>query len=62
MFKKLLHFIKNLFKPSIKKYEGKDKPNYNTKPQDKTWKDKQEEKLKELEERLNDDKSKPTKK
>lgn len=56
MFKKLLDFIKNLFKPSTKKYEGESpyKYDYNTEPQDKTWKDKQEEKLSELENRLND--------
>jgi hypothetical protein len=57
MFKKLVDFFKNLFKPRAKKYEGENpyKYDYNTKPQDETWKDKMDEKLADLESGLNDD-------
>ena len=57
MFKKLVDFFKNLFKPRAKKYEGENpyKYDYNTKPQDETWKDKMDEKLTDLESGLNDD-------
>ena len=57
MFKKLVDFFKNLFKPRAKKYEGENpyKYDYNTKPQDETWKDKVDEKLADLESGLNDD-------
>jgi hypothetical protein len=60
MFKKLLDFFKNLFKPRTKKYEGENpyKYDYNTKPQDETWKDKMDEKLADLESRLEDDSKK----
>jgi negative regulator of genetic competence, sporulation and motility len=61
MFKKLLDFFKNLFKPSTKKYEGENpyKYDYNTTPQDETWKDKQDKKIAELEKQLNDLKRQP---
>ena len=61
MFKKLLDFFKNLFKPTTKKYEGENpyKYDYNTTPQDETWKDKQDKKIAELEKQLNDLKRQP---
>ena len=61
MFKKLVDFFKNLFKPRAKKYEGENpyKYDYNTKPQDETWKDKQDKKIADLEKQLEDLKRQP---
>ena len=61
MFKKLVDFFKNLFKPRAKKYEGENpyKYDYNTTPQDETWKDKQDKKIADLEKQLEDLKRQP---
>ena len=54
MFKKLSNFFKNLFNPSKKEVVQKKSTDFNTKPQDLTWKDKQDQKLKDLEDHLDD--------
>lgn len=54
MFKKLSDFFKNLFNTSKKEVVKNETTNFNTKPQDITWKDKQDQKLKDLEDRLDD--------
>lgn len=54
MFKKLSDFFKNLFNSSQKSTVENNKIDFNTTPQSETWKDKQDQKLKDLEERLDD--------
>ncbi len=55
MFKRLSSFLKNLFNNGTTKSEVKKTSiDFNTKPQDKTWKDKQDKKLEDLEKRLED--------
>jgi len=55
MFKRISSFLKNLFNNGTTKSEVKKTSiDFNTKPQDKTWKDKQDKKLEDLEKRLED--------